>query len=375
MRNHALALLGFALHSTSAAVVKMDSCSDVTFNIPVVSQNVVFAAPPDSNNMTDIIEFMHEFWGGKPPALDGTRTVSDTFTIKGTYCLPKDDPPKGLEILVHGMTYNKTMWAGEGFPAYSYHAFATGRGYATLALDRLGHGANPQRPDPLNIVQPQVQIDLMHAIFSAARSTSHALNPALGGRTFPKVIYTGHSFGSFLGAALAAQYPSDADALVLTGYNSYNDFTDVSQADWVSAADAYPARFGDGLPKGYVSMSNVAQRTAGFFAGAFDPAIPPVDFAGQDTLTDGELGALGTILGPVSGYGGDVLVVTAVNDAFFCEAPRAKCEQHLQDTAASFPDASSYDYFSPENTGHDLTLHYSFPDTAQKIHDWLDSKA
>ncbi|KAH6628819.1 Alpha/Beta hydrolase protein [Chaetomium tenue] len=321
---------------------------------------------------------MLSVWRGTPAATNGTLTVSDTFTIKGTYCNPKstgaNKPPKGLQILVHGITYNKTMWAGFGFSPsdYSWHTAATSRGYATLALDRLGHGANPQHPDPLSVVQPQVQIDIMHAIFAAARSATAPLNAVLG-RVYDKVVFVGHSYGAFLGAALGAQYPADADALVLAGYSSYFDFSDMIGAEWASAADHDPARFG-GLAKGYVAMADETQRTETFYVGGYDAAIPPVDFAYEDTLTVGEIGALAAILGPAVGYTGPVLAVTAVEDAFFCEAPKGKCEAHLTATADAFPDAESFDYFAPENTGHDLTLHYTARDTAEQVHDWLDGK-
>ncbi|KAK4247667.1 putative cardiolipin-specific deacylase, mitochondrial [Corynascus novoguineensis] len=385
MRHDTLTLLGLTFLGASASPTFTPSCSDVAFDIPVVSNNVAFASPPDPNNTADIVEFMRAIWGGATPATNGTLTISDTFTIRGTYCRPRPgngtarSPPKGLQILVHGITYNKTMWAGEGFPSYDWHAFAAARGYATLALDRLGHGANPQRPDPLAVVQPQLQIDLIHAIVAAARDPSDVLHSVLGdgdspATAFSKIVVVGHSYGSYLGAALAAQHPADADALVLTGYSGYLDFTDVIEADWVSAGVWRPDRFGADLPKGYVTMSNPAQRAAAFFAGGYDADIPPVDFEGEDTLTVGEIGALGAILGDAVGYVGDVLVVTAVEDAFFCEPPLEKCEEHLRQTATSFPDAKSYDYFAPTNTGHDLTLHHSAADTAERIHDWLDEK-
>jgi pimeloyl-ACP methyl ester carboxylesterase len=362
-----LTLLGLALSGASA---KSCGCSDVTFEVPVTSQNVAFASPPDTSNTTDIVEWMREVWRGNFPTLNGTTTVSDTFTIKGTYCVPKNRKADTLQVLVHGITYNKSMWAGFGLDdKYNWHAYANARGYASLAFDRLGHGDNPQRPDPLTVVQPQLQIDIFHQIISSVRGADNVLK-----QKFDKVVWVGHSWGSYLGAAFAAQYPADIEALVVTGYNNYLDFSSVIAADWVSAGDFNPARFGAGLAKGYVTMSQLAQRISGFYAGGFDAAIPPVDFAYEDTLTVGEIGGLPAILGPAAGYTGHVLAVTGVDDILFCLPPLAKCEELLNETASAFPDASSYDYFAPENTGHDLTLHYSAPETAKKVHDWLDGK-
>ncbi|KAL2168769.1 hypothetical protein VTG60DRAFT_6878 [Thermothelomyces hinnuleus] len=169
-RNHqALTLICLALSGAWAGRKVKPSCSDVTFNIPVVSQNVMFASPPDPDNTTDIVEFTRAIWRGTAPATNGTLTVSDTFII--------------------------------------------------------------QRPDPLAVVQPQLQIDLVHAVVAAARDPSaaallhHPFPVPVGGRAFSStVVLVGHSYGSFLAAALAAQYPADADALVLTGYSSHLDF-------------------------------------------------------------------------------------------------------------------------------------------------------
>ncbi|KAL2155381.1 hypothetical protein VTH82DRAFT_123 [Thermothelomyces myriococcoides] len=378
----ALSLAILALPGTSAGPNITPNCSDVTFNLSIVSQNVIFASPPDPDNTTEIVEFTRTVWRGEVPATNGTQTISDTFAIVGTFCLPPDhsQPPKGLQILLHGITYNKTMWAGGGFPEYDWHAFATARGYATLALDRLGHGASPQRPDPLTVVQPQIQIDLVHAIIAAVRdpsssSSSSSVPGADIGQPFSTVILVGHSFGSFLSAGLATQYPEDADALVLTGYSGQPDFSRMAVASWVSAGEWQPERFGPDLARGYLTLSEAAEREAAFyFADGSDPAVAAADFAGEDTVTAGELGALPGIAGPAVGYAGDVLVVTGVEDVIFCVPPLESCEAILRDTATGFPDARSFDYYAPTNTGHDLTLHYSAAETADKVHDWLDSK-
>ncbi|KAL2168768.1 hypothetical protein VTG60DRAFT_6877 [Thermothelomyces hinnuleus] len=109
-------------------------------------------------------------------------------------------------------------------------------------------------------------------------------------------------------------------------------------------------------------MSEAAEREAAFFAGDFGAAVAAADFAGEDTVAAGEIGALPRDR-ELRG-----------RDAIFCEPPRERCEAILRETAAVFPDARSYDYYAPPNTGHDLTLHHSAADTADRIHDWLDSK-
>ncbi|KAK3939767.1 putative cardiolipin-specific deacylase, mitochondrial [Diplogelasinospora grovesii] len=359
--------------SAGAGHLAGSRCSEVSFAVPVSSENVVFGSPPDPHNDTAIVEFMLDVWRGLPANTTGTTTVTGNFTVNGLYCEPRGQKRKAdtLEVLVHGITYNKTMWSGMGFGSpYDWLAYANSRGYAALSIDRVGHGTNPERPDPLNVVQPQLHVETLHYLFNAARS-GH--NRAFGGRNFDKVVFVGHSYGCFLGTALASQHPGDADAMVLTGFATTIDFSDVTNAQWAGAAHVMPQRFA-GVPLGYVALVQQAQRTASFYAGAYDPAIPPVDFAYEDTLSCGEVGALGSILQPAAGYANPVLVVTAVDDAFFCKPPKATCEGILATSASYFPNVTDYSYFAPENTGHDLTLHYSAPATFKQVHDWLDQR-
>jgi pimeloyl-ACP methyl ester carboxylesterase len=93
-----------------------------------------------------------------------------------------------LEVLVHGITYNKEMWAGlnvEAGEEYNWHSFANRRGYHTLAIDRLGHGTNPERPDPFSVVEGPFQVEIMHQLITLLRTGSD--NPL--GRTFRRIAY------------------------------------------------------------------------------------------------------------------------------------------------------------------------------------------
>jgi pimeloyl-ACP methyl ester carboxylesterase len=103
--------------------------------------------------------------------------------------------------LVHGMTYNSTLWSGLGFSDhYSWVNHATRRGYPTLAIDRLGHGDSPARPDPVSIIQFALETEIIHQLLSKLRASEL-------GRSFSKIVYVGHSYGSLLGNSIARIYP------------------------------------------------------------------------------------------------------------------------------------------------------------------------
>jgi len=150
----ALILLGLSISGAASGLqLPPHGCLDVTFNVAATSQNTVFSSPPDPNNSMAIIAFAVDVLRGNLPATSGTATVSSTFAITGTYCVLRVLKRKDtLEILVYGITYNKTMWAGMGFSdQYNWHKHANAQGYATLALDRLGYSLSSY-PDPLNVV-------------------------------------------------------------------------------------------------------------------------------------------------------------------------------------------------------------------------------
>ncbi|KAK3366354.1 hypothetical protein B0H63DRAFT_496774 [Podospora didyma] len=341
------------------------TCKQVSFNVPATAQNLSYK--------------------GTPPATNGTTTISGTYTIVGTYCLPALLTNNTLQILVHGITYNKNYFAGLGFgdkydwgiPLTQFQqtrsVTANNRGYATLAIDRLGHGDNPQHPDPLTVVQPQLQLEIFHKLFPALRDPKSPINVL--GRSFKKLVYVGHSYGSFLGLTLARQFPTDADALVLTGFSSTLDFSGVVTAQWTSYIHHAPAN--GNVPLGYLTFAKESDRTNLFYAGNYDPAIPLADFKTEDTITVGESGAVPILLQPAPTYNKLLFIATGQQDAIFCpQGTVGGCKHVLAKSRTDFFPAvpeNQFGYFSPDKTGHDLQLHQSVPDTLKNVHDFLDT--
>jgi len=73
-----------------------------------------------------------------------------------------------------------------------------------LAVDRLGHGTNPQHPDPFDVVQRPLQIELLHQLVRLLRAGI----PSAGPPAFADVAWIGHSCGSTPGSHLAATHPN-----------------------------------------------------------------------------------------------------------------------------------------------------------------------
>lgn len=310
---------------------------------------------------------------------NGTTTISDTFVVEGWYCTPTTNPKKhkdALQILVHGATYNKAMWSGYDFEfgdRYNWHAYANAQGYHTLAIDRLGHGDNPQRPDPLSIVQLPLNVEIEHSLIETVRGAGPSTTANPLGRAFGRVAHVGHSYGSMIGVALARLHPGDADALVLTGWSTSLNTTALQDTAWASASLSEPSRFA-GLPLEYITTSSEAGRESGFFyPGFYDPAVPPVDFARRDTATPGEVGTFGPALRPAPGFVNAVMAASGAKDGTVCTYEGRACEAILEDSVGDyFPNASGWEVWAPANTGHDLTLHYSAPETFERVHAFLE---
>ncbi|KAK3330767.1 Alpha/Beta hydrolase protein [Apodospora peruviana] len=366
---------GIITAATAKPSPKSD-CSKVSFRLPISVQNTAFSSPPDPNNETEIVDFVTSTFSGNLAPTNGTQLIDETFTINAIYCKPLKHASKKrsaaiLQILVHGITYNKDMWSGLGLgEQYNWPAAANAEGYHTLAIDRIGHGfeKNAQYPDPLNVVQGAVHVESVHQLIKAVRSSGR--KNVLDTR-FDKIIYVGHSYGSFVGTALAGLYPSDVDALVLTGWSTSISTTTGGAIPFRSAALLDPSRFRS-RALGYVTVTEESSRETAFFYGRYDRTVAQRDFELEDTTTDGESATILDIASvPPVGYKGRVFVATGTNDALFCEPPAETCASLLEATRQFFPGAVEFGYYMPLETGHCLTLHYTAPETFRGVHEWL----
>lgn len=358
------------LATAATAIASLPLCFPVSFQISATAQNIVFLSPPNPNNETAVLDFFYVgLANGTGPAVKGTTPVSGTFTIDGTYCYPSSRKnANALEILVHGISYNKSIWSGLGMSnTYNWQTYASSQGYATLAIDRIGHGTNPQRLNPLNVVQGWLHVQVIHQLINTIRTK--AKNPL--GRTFGTVVFASHSYAGWLGIGLANAYPKDVDALVLTGFSASVDFSPFASTQLESASLLNPIRF-PGLQLGYITIAQESQHTALFYAGAFSQAVAALDYAFEDTWTIGETGNLGFVVPPTS-YTGSLYLATGVEDALFCKTPTVTCEAILNGTRQLFPAVTRFGYVAVPNTGHTLMLHDSAQQTFADVHTFLNA--
>jgi pimeloyl-ACP methyl ester carboxylesterase len=251
--------------------------------------------------------------------------------------------------------------AWNGPDTYSWTKYANAAGFGTLAVDNLGNGLS-DHPDPAQ-VQLTLMVEILNILAKMIKNGKITGTPS-------KIVYVGHSLGSILGTMLVAKYPSVIDKLVLTGYT-----TDLSNVDagvlagkYEPAKDVDPARFGT-LPQGYVTQSVEPGRTF-FYAGCYDPTIPPLDFLTKGTFAIGE--PLFSDIVPVPDYEGPVFILTGAKDKSLCGAdPSIPCERIIQASASEFPKARSFGYFMPPDTGHCLNFHCGAQASFEAVTNWL----
>lgn len=341
-----------ATGSFAAIYSHYPDCQDLIFLLPINSTGIVAPATPAT------IDF----------------NINETYAINGRYCLPTKKvagTADTLQLLVHGITYNRNYWSGYDLPGfhgtnYSWISYAAERGYPSLSIDRLGHGLS-DHPDPISIVQNQPQVDLMHALVTQIKRGTTLP------RQYSRIIYAGHSQGSLIGKAYTDQHPNDIDALILTGWTTLPLSGSLVFPGLTTAASAHQ-RFSD-LEPGYLTGINASAR-APFYStpGAdYDPRILAYDFKREDIVT---IGTLFTNLNQTmkSNFTGPVFVLTGELDRIFC-GPSGNCNTSngsvLAQQGLYFPKVGNFSYFSPENTGHDWNLHYTQDVSFERVFDWL----
>lgn len=142
--------------------------------------------------------------------------IDNQYKLAATYCTPASGPGDTIQILTHGVGFDRTYW---DYPFnnynYSYVDRAIEQGYSTLAWDRLGI-ADSSHGDPINEIQMAAELEALHQL--TLRVDSGTLC-GMDGHRFQKKVHVGHSFGSLMTYGLSSKYPNITDAIVLTGFS------------------------------------------------------------------------------------------------------------------------------------------------------------
>jgi hypothetical protein len=234
-------------------------CVSGTLDVPVVATttDVLYKGPANNYELTEFItNFLRKDSDTFVTSIGGTKNISDRFVIYSSLCVPADTLKTknltSIHFLTHGGTLDHKYW--DFAPNYSYVDAAATKGYATFSYDRLG-AAKSAHPDPWQIVQAPLQVELAHSLIQMLRGGK------IGGITFEKVVGIGHSLGAALTQGVSGTYPDDFDAIVLTGHSA---FSEGGGTGFAAAAQQIANTLPDrpelkNLPDGYFTLGPVPQ--------------------------------------------------------------------------------------------------------------------
>ncbi|KAK5096024.1 hypothetical protein LTR70_009224 [Exophiala xenobiotica] len=370
----AIAAAAFAALASTAAAAR---CQNLTIPISVSARNGQF----DVKNPTDNIEatnfalrMARQGHNYTMESLIGYHTVSGDYNISATYCEPDAGPGQVLQILTHGIGFDRSYWDfSYNNYNYSYVREAVDQhGYSTFAWDRLGIGMSTRFQDPINEGQLWIETAAVQSLTESFR------NQQISGVSaqFQNIVHVGHSFGSSITYALTAANPGVSDGIVLTGFSQNASFasqfilgSNFIIANTVSALSSYPT--------GYLAPNSPVGAHIDFFApGDFDPDVLQVAYMNGQPVTPGEILTLVGASGAPNSYGGPVLIVTGEHDTPYCGGD---CFATGDPQLASIPAASEMFFPNAQNfyaaiipgAGHGLNLQYSHTMSYSTIFNYL----
>lgn len=294
-------------------------------------------------------------------------------TLYGELCVPADSTPSTVQLLVHGATYNSYYSDWPYSPSsYSYVRQMTSAGYATFNIERLGYGRSTH-PDS-TLVTLQNGTEALRQIVGKLRGGE------IGGHTFSRVIWVGHSLGTLYGW-LEASVSNDVDAFVLTG------LLHSVKPSWLTLAtqSAYPANqdpkfAASGLDKGYLTFQSGTRSSLFYWTPSAEPNVIALDERLKDAVSGTEFGAAVPLFNspppgnaPSKAIKVPTLLVLGEHDRVMCDEDGLVCTQQnvvKQETPYYSPQAQ-LQVLIVYSTGHDLQLHNTASNTGQNILTWL----
>lgn len=192
--------------------------------------------------------------------------------VSGTLCRPSWQTPTTVQLLVHGGTYTRAFWDWQQQPdSYSYMRAAVRAGYATFAVDRVGHGLSTKPASP-NVTLERGNTAL-HGVVTFLRN-------GIVGIPFQRVVWVGHSIGAVAGYDYGGRY-DDIDAYVFTGSVHFMKPSFLG----LMTNNLAPA----GADAGYLTTLPGTRDDLFYRPSNADPAIIAQDEVLKDTLTNGEI--------------------------------------------------------------------------------------
>jgi pimeloyl-ACP methyl ester carboxylesterase len=291
-----------------------------------------------------------------------------TYTIHGTMIRPRAGCTGSVLLAMHGLSYGAWAW---DFPlrpdTYSVAQALAKRGFAMVAVDRLGYGSSAgdgalDHPNGYTLTVEGYAEMAAQMARQLRAGTYHAAAPA----PFDHVGLIGHSAGTEVVELAAGLHPGIADVVIATAY-THEPFVDNNWLvrEWVQGDNVRA------LQSDYEYFETDPEtRAADFYTGNADADVVALDNALAHLTPSGEVF---TISPQPSRFvlwriGVPTLVVLAEHDALF-PARFADREKLF------FVGAPDLTFFVAPGDGHTFFLHRNAPFINSAIAGWLQERS
>lgn len=307
-----------AAASLLATAATARQCKNLTIPIHAAARNGVFNydAPVTNIDVTNfILNIGQQGSNYTEELLESYTTFSGDYEIAATYCQPDKGPSSVIQILTHGIGFDRSYW-DVPFNDYNYSYVAEAvdhYGYSTFTWDRLGIGMS-SLGDPVQEIQALLEVDALKELTLAIQGGKVDGIP----NCFEKYTHAGHSFGAQHTYALTAMYPDISDGITLQGFSQNGSFLpfflyggNFIQANNIDALSKYP--------NGYMAPGNPSGVQTNFFSpGYFDPEILAFAASTGQPVTVGELLTIGGEVATMNNFAGPTHIVTGGRDVPYC---------------------------------------------------------
>ncbi|KAL6909138.1 hypothetical protein GGI43DRAFT_429755 [Trichoderma evansii] len=366
-----------------ATVVIARKCQNLDIPISISARNAVFNLPNlvseiDVNNFA--LDLIHPGTNYTDNILTGYKTVSGKYSIAATYCQPDHGPGKALQILTHGVGFDRSYW-DVSFNKYNYSYVAQAvdeQGYSTFTWDRLGI-ASSSKGDPVNEIQLSLEVAALQELSNLLRGGSvHGISAK-----FDKFIHVGHSFGSAITYSFINANPDFSEAAILTGFSLSQNPNFITA--FLLGGNFSPVKenhiLAANYPLGYIAPQSSIGVNFQFFApGDFDSKMLANAFTIGQAAAPGELLTLGSGAGVTNSFKGRLFIITGERDIPFCggnckdtTSIQGAFPDLLAPSKAFFPNAATFNTSIVPGAGHGLNLGYSHKTTYASMFNFLSS--
>ncbi|MGH3980937.1 MAG: alpha/beta hydrolase [Pseudonocardiaceae bacterium] len=306
---------------------------------------------------------------------DGLPAAEQVFV---QLCLPADRDPSTVQLLLHPVTTDHHYWDfpdPAGTDRYSYVSAAVQRGYATLAIDRIGIGQSSHPPSQLVGMDQNVWVS--HQLVQALRAGRIA-GPD-GAVAFEKVIAVGHSIGAGATWLEASRY-HDVDTVILSGFtHKFRYETSLTRGYPNLHPVTLDPEFGPlSYDPGYLTTRPGTRYQVFLDPGDVDPAVIARNEELKQTVTTKELNDFPATFGTPLDIRVPALIVLGDADPFFCGGLEGEDCSSVASVIGSEapklgPQVPCVDAFLLPGGGHDINLMRNAVLWFQAGLDWTDT--